>query len=631
MPPPVNKIVLAIHGIGDQTRSSTVLATAAQCCHHFGYRALLPLGGFAGTLQDGRPPFVIPGPACPAGLATIGFGEIYWADLAREVETAGYTLQETKAWVRSVVSRIRVLAERRQPGRTDIHYGQIEYVMAEAIDAIGALEALLFLARKAGVLDFDLNRILTDYLGDVQLVTEFAPVRAGILGRLHETLANAHRLHPEAEIHLVAHSEGTVIAWLGLLEAASDARAFPWIRQVRGFMTIGSPIDKHLILWPGLFSGFTGPDPAFAAGTPPIRWLNYVDNGDPVGFELDTARWWLREHHYDQVFAFSSDDDYYFTRYAVPGKAHTDYWDDADVFQHFLMTVVAPPHGPGDPPPPARRVELANGPRQRWIAKFTSNIVAYLIPLGALLAGVYFLSKGVGHYLDPKGEGEHPHLIRNVLALGGLLAGTTVWLRLTQLVRFGRWHLGGALIYVACAALFYFAATPTSDLAWLAALPAQLGGTWADPRCGLLLASAALVAAVSLANARWLRRVISFMVPRLLPAPSPKTAAGPATAALAHPPLVRNALTVMLVLGGLALAANALVYDQLHHPAGAALWPIVLGAAAWLCLWRLAALVFDLVFIWHRYIRQSGALTFLRHAILPAAASQPPAAPAGKK
>ena len=41
--------------------------------------------------------------------------------------------------------------------------------------------------------------------------------------------------------------------------------------------------------------------------------------------------------------------------------------------------------------------------------------------------------------------------------------------------------------------------------------------------------------------------------------------------------------------------------------------------------------MFDLVFIWHRYIRQSGALTFLRHAILPAAASQPPAAPAGKK
>ena len=90
------------------------------------------------------------------------FAEIYWADLAREIETAGYTLQETKEWCRSVVSRVRVLAEHRQPGRTDIHYGQIEYVLDEAIDAIGVLESLLFLAKKAGVLDFDLKKMLDD-------------------------------------------------------------------------------------------------------------------------------------------------------------------------------------------------------------------------------------------------------------------------------------------------------------------------------------------------------------------------------------------------------------------------------------------------------------------------------------
>jgi hypothetical protein len=350
-----------------------------------------------------------------------------------------------------------------------------------------------------------------------------------------------------------------------------------------------------------------------------------------VGFELDTARWWMQEHHYDQVFAFTPDDEYYFTRYTVPGKAHTDYWDDADVFQHFIMTVVAPPQTPAEPPPPARREELKNGPRQRWIARFTSYVVAYAVPLVAVLAAVYFLTKGVGQYLDPKSEHDHPHLIRNVFALGSLLAGATVWLRISQLVRFGRWHLGGALIYAAFAALFYFASSPTEDLAWLATLPAQLGGDWADPRCGLLLASAALVAAVSLANARWLRRLVAFLFPRLLPAPSPKSAAGPATAALPHPPLFRNTLTVMLLFGALALVVNALVYDQLHHPVGAPLWPIALGAAAFVFLWRLAALVFDLVFIWHRYIRSSGALAFLRHAILPAAATQePPASSNGK-
>ena len=428
--PCVNKLVLAVHGIGDQTRNSTILSTAAQFTHHFGYRALLPLGGFYDSLQNGSPPFVITqtAPTSPGPLSTLGFAEIYWADLAREIETAGYTLQETKEWCRSVVSRVRVLAEHRQPGRTDIHYGQIEYVLDEAIDAIGVMESLLFLAKKAGVLDFDLKKILDDYLGDVQLVTEFSGVRDKILGRLHEAFANAHQLYPQAEIYVVAHSEGTVVAFLGLLQAATDPIKYPWIKQVRGFMTIGSPIDKHLILWPDLFTPFTGPGPGLssiststigapstnnapstnsagmetgahpspAAPTPPpIRWLNYVDNGDPVGFELDTARWWLSQHGYNRLIAFSENDDFYFTRYPVPGKAHTDYWNDPDVFQHFIMTVVAPPKYPADPPSLDRRAELANGPRPLVWARITSYFVAYLIPLVALFAAVYFLCKGV--------------------------------------------------------------------------------------------------------------------------------------------------------------------------------------------------------------------------------------------
>ncbi len=227
--------------------------------------------GFTTRSRTARRPLVVSGPSTPPGLNTIGFAEIYWADLAREIETAGYTLQETKEWCRSVVSRIRVLAERRSPGRSDIHYGQIEYVLEEAIDAIGTMESLLFLAKKAGVLDFDLNRMLDDYLGDVQLVTEFAGVRAKIVGRLHEALGNAHQLYPDAEIHVVAHSEGTVVAFLGLLEAATNPVSYPWIKQVRGLMTIGSPIDKHLILWPDLFTQFIGPGSGWSSASPSTR------------------------------------------------------------------------------------------------------------------------------------------------------------------------------------------------------------------------------------------------------------------------------------------------------------------------------------------------------------------------
>lgn len=646
--PGVNKLVLAVHGIGDQTENSTILSTAAQFCQFYGYQALLPLGAFYNLPQPGQPPFVVSGPSTPPRLGTIGFAEVYWADIARQIETAGFTLQETKAWCRSVVSRVRVLAERREPGRTDIHYGQIEYVLEEAIDAIGVMEALLFLAKKAGVLDFDLKRILDDYLGDVQLVTEFAHVRDLIVFRMQEALKTTYENNPDAEIYIVAHSEGTVVAFLGLLQAATNPRGYPWIKQVRGLMTIGSPIDKHLILWPDLFSSFTGPDTLAFFGTlpagnppPPIRWLNYVDNGDPVGFELDTARWWLQQHGYNQVFNFTANDDYYFTRYPVPGKAHTDYWNDPDVFQHFIMTVVAPPQSRDDPPTIARREALKNGPPPKFWSRISSYVVAYLIPLVAIFAATYFLCKGVEQYLDPKGEQDHPHLIRNVALMGGLLAGATVYLRITQLVRSWIWQALGLVIYLLTAGLFYLGIVRTNDLSWFGALPAQFGGDWADPVNGILLISAGLVVLTLLSNARWLRRIWSAVFHKsmsmgavaTLPLPGSSSSSSSSekkTAAVVHQPFIRNTLRVMLILGAGALITNAITYNHLFHPAKAPLWPIVMGAAAFLFLWRLAALVFDLVFMWHRYIRFSGAMNFLRHAILPAAASATPTATGGR-
>ena len=40
---------------------------------------------------------------------------------------------------------------------------------------------------------------------------------------------------------------------------------------------------------------------------------------------------------------------------------------------------------------------------------------------------------------------------------------------------------------------------------------------------------------------------------------------------------------------------------QVHPP----VWPVVVGAAVFLYLWWLAALIFDLAFVWQRYIRNS--------------------------
>ena len=123
------------------------------------------------------------------------------------------------------------------------------------IETVKVLERLFLLAEKAGLFTFEFRELLDDYLGDVQVVAEFRAGREEILAAFTALLANVNKGHPDAEIYLVAHSEGTVVSLLGLLQAIQeeDPKKQEWLHRIRGFMTLGSPIDKHLTLWPELF------------------------------------------------------------------------------------------------------------------------------------------------------------------------------------------------------------------------------------------------------------------------------------------------------------------------------------------------------------------------------------------
>jgi hypothetical protein len=491
---PLKKIIVAVHGIGDQVRNETVLSTTVRFCEYFRYPGMVPLGAFyqpphvAGQPPPPpAPPLIVSEPPSTAGLSgEIGFAEVYWADLARDLSEDGYTLQETKAWARSIVNRVRVLGTQRNPANANLDYRRIRLVLEEIIDTVAVLEALLFLAKKAGLFEFDLKKILDGFLGDVQLVTEFSPVRQEIVGRFHDQLAGLHAQHRDAEIHIVAHSEGTAVAFLGLLEACGDPLRHSWIERVRGFMTIGSPIDKHLILWPSLFANFRGPHHSLRTR---IHWANYVDYCDPVGFNLDTARDWLREHGYNRVFAFGNAHDYSFRRYPLPGKAHVDYWGDAEVFGHFIRKIVDPKW----PRTPEEKKQLLAGPPSKGWVPIVSYGVSYLVPFAIIHLGVYFLVKTVFAYLDPKDTAEHPDLWKIVLSLSWLIAGTTVWVRLVRLTRTRGWFLLGMLLYSTSVVGFWkmigslganavpAAGTPAPDFAWfdplatIAGLPLGVG------------------------------------------------------------------------------------------------------------------------------------------------------------
>ena len=315
---PVKKIIVAVHGIGDQTRFATVQQVLAQFSRYFGGTAAVPLGNFQPSGNA-----VVFTPNSPPGLSGFGFAEVYWADIPREVVKKGYVLEDVQPWVKTIIGRVH---QRPSTTLTDADARMIEQVLGEMLQTIDVLERLFFLAGKMGVFSFDLKKVLVDFLDDVQIVAEFKE-QGGQIGQIFAELMQAvdDQLQDAEEIYIVAHSEGTVVTLLGLLTALC-AQDNPWISKVRGLMTIGSPIDKHLILWPELFATFQKPCRQL---DPPIEWHNYYDYGDPVGFELETARQRFASGSWENVFHFPATNDHGFARYPLPGKAHNDYWQDA--------------------------------------------------------------------------------------------------------------------------------------------------------------------------------------------------------------------------------------------------------------------------------------------------------------
>jgi hypothetical protein len=611
--PEMDKIVIAIHGIGSQRRSDTIRAVAKR----FGSRSkpalpVMPLGFFqlgkTGEVHLSRLETSFDDP-----LARIGFAEVFWADIPREVVKTGDTLEETKAWAASVVSRARAtyfpkVKHPQQLKEEDFNLGTS--VIEELIETVRVLENLLFVAEKAGVFKFDLAPLLRDYIGDVQLVTEFKFYRDKIIYRFHSALTQILELFEKTssrtpEIYVVAHSEGTVISFLGLLQALSqptvvdpdDPNCKPittdWIRYVRGFMTIGSPIGRHIMLWPKLWEGLKlachldGDTVVFAESGVErltlqgrIKWRNYYDVGDPIGSKLDAVSDFLQREECS-AFEFSPDHDYGFSRYWLPGKAHTDYWDDPHVFGHFIDDVVFPSKKRAPRPPSSALVNAI------------STFIPYFLTFVLHVAAVFVLYEGIVVATTAAAlGGTAVKAMVGIGILGWLLLSVTIGARLPHLVKTtrkkwrlvagARWLLPAFVPYI-LGAVFVFSWLPEGVTDYLCApgggLAVLCNVTTVPWKVPLVLVLAAFVAAAS-----------GWVVPRL-------------------PHLGRRTL-----IGFASFVAVLLILKQLldDNPQTTA-WPVALGGLAFIYIWWLGIMLFDLTFVWHRYVRQSVAIETLIH------------------
>ena len=605
------KIIAAIHGIGDQFNYETIQSVVYRFCSYHNLPSATPLGYFHREIKQGKACFLdIPLLGDP--FKELGFAEVYWAGIPRVPAKEGYILEEPKKWARTIVGRLQLRSKKNGGGLTPTGCAMIEKVLEEMIDTIKVLERLSFLAEKAGVFKFNLRKILTDFLGDVQIVTEFGKYREDILRKYDDVMEGIYNDCPEAEIYLIAHSEGTVIAFLGLLRAlrknSISASECQWVKQVRGFMTIGSPIDKHILLWPELWKDLGKPDGAQDPQSK-IKWRNYYDFGDPVGFKLDTAREWLNENGW-KAFEFQEDHDYGFSRYYFPGKAHVDYWRDAAVFGHFIEDVVnKPAAGPGagteKVPLPKRARET--GPSTRYPpasklgARLVSNLLPYGLVYGVLFLAVFFLYKGMGEYWGADESARQ--VFRNVLGIAGLLAGVTVTARLPRLTTLWYWRLTGFLAF-GLAFIPYHWLVESEVRSRLGGLPLVLFGE--DRIKKLLTSLASLVGAdaaeLSTSAAATLGLFLLGSALLLLVYVTSKR----------FPDLGTPALIVPGGLALLGLVVFILFSDYTEYTRKGPLWPVLLGGVACLYLWWLAALLFDLIFVWHRYVRWSVAITDLK-------------------
>lgn len=585
------KIIVAVHGIGDHHNYATIQTTLNQCCLYYNLWGAVPLGSF----HQADPTFLsLQTNAVYSRMSHLAFTEVYWADLPRKIVTEGYTLEEAKRWARTIVDGLHMrsnIASDRSLTLSDADYELLKQVLEEMIETLAVLERLSYLADKAGVFTFDLRKLLDDYLGDVQIVTEFESHRNQILKRFSDKMDDIYKTDPDAEIHIVAHSEGTVVAFLSLLEAIkkkqSDPRTPTWIDRVRGFMTLGSPIDKHLILWPSLWKRFemSGETSKWKPETH-IEWHNYYDYGDPVGFKLDEARAWIEAHGYAEAFDFKPSHDHGFTRYLLPGKAHVDYWNDKGVFKHFIHNVVekkTPDKENGSQKEGEEILAVvekksadAEIPRTRKIISALSFLLPYLGVLAVIWGAVFILYKAVAVSLDREDLNSLSVIFREVTGHACLLYAVTIAVRVPRLTKMLSYRLGSYLTALGLIGLYTY-------------LVINLGNGGIKR---LILSVVVMFVASTL----------SWVFPHWGTKP-------------------------LLITGGLAVAGitGFMIFSEYFQgifPAAAEtngergpLWPVFLATAGFLYLWWLAVLIFDLVFVWRLYIRGSKAVECMRYLV----------------
>jgi hypothetical protein len=330
----------------------------------------------------------------------IRFIDMNWADImAGEFDDVG---QATEAWTDTLLDRLEMkeIRDKHHPQTAkDVESKWVLPVLYQVEETLIFLKSALSIkTKKISDMIFD------QFLGDVQLYGEYLPIRSKAVKRFHDLMNRIEREHIKRECPahatqaysngeyivkprytFIAHSLGTVMTMDMLLYAHIDKKIytnpqlaanlenlpFPqyandyedeeakteqgrwkrdsvqyilsqkgdyiggnWIDNVANFVTLGSPIDKFLVIWWQNYQYMHYTD-LFQNRQTKIKHFNYCDEQDPVGHLLDHFE---KQAVYGKLF--TKEEDIVYNRYAVPGKAHVDYWTDYELFNRIVQCTI---------------------------------------------------------------------------------------------------------------------------------------------------------------------------------------------------------------------------------------------------------------------------------------------------
>ena len=397
--------VVVVHGIGEQRKNETAVAVVNRFAEarreprEDDQRDVLTLGAASrqtgtstdtGGLGGDELPWMefegIPSVASQATLQpfmgqtsstgkNLRFVDMCWSDVLRTAYVeAG---QPVEVWAKGLLGRLlrkHESAEDGSPAQVPFWIRRTLYLLADG----------LLLTRKAMRFRFKEmeDLVFAKFLGDVQIYGEYARCRGRAVHRFHNMMASIEAEHcareksngtcRKARYVVIAHSLGSVMSFDALMYASAketvrkgecgcwefpgyressngncnEAPPTDWIRHVESFVTLGSPIDKYLMIWWMNYrylcsDGYLKETEEACR----IRHFNYCDELDPVGHHLELVG---GTNGYKAVF--KKCEDIVFNRYGVPGVAHNEYWADQGLWRWIIDKSVDKGKGCADVP-----------------------------------------------------------------------------------------------------------------------------------------------------------------------------------------------------------------------------------------------------------------------------------------